>query len=404
MACNSITEIVVSESNRILPGEIYSRTFPRSLWLSIVDRGEYPEQMGYDPLTVLTYERTAPTDANPSWTLVDLTGSHDNVEGGACLPPAHLIQFGSTKRTVSLYEYVGESPDFCAVNLRTAFELQMQLGKIFDNMGLWARLMWETRNRHEYFRLTNYKVVADGNPCMTTLTEGVEDFSTWTCGTGPVPLTQGMLDWWRLHLLRDGAPPDGLADGDPQLTLITDSETSENIFLMNGDRRSDLRYGEPHKLLAPFGVGGPYKGFYHSIDPFPIRYNFTCTDGTITLTEVAPFTVVAATKGFKVIVNSAWESAQLTVSHIFNRKVYQQLIPRPIVAPHPEYKFDPVTYTGVWTAKNILDRKCNPDGTIIYFRWHAMSGSLPIHPEYGVSFLHLRCGPPCGAVTACPPS
>lgn len=402
MACAPITEYVVSESNRIMPGEIYSRTIPISPWMRITDRGEYPEELGYDSLAVLTYERTLPTEAEPAWTEVQITGALDNQEGGACNPPAHTIQFGSTKRNMSLYEYVAESPDFCAVNLRTAFQLSMQLGRIWDMMGLWTRTMWEIKNRHEYFHMTNWKVVADGDPCMTTLAEGETDFSTWPCGTGPVPLTQGMLNDWRLRLLRDGAPPEGMADGDPQLVLVTDSETSDNIFFQNDDNRSDLRYGEPSKLLAPFGVGGPYKGFYHLIDPFPIRYNMTCDNGTVTLTEIAPFTITGSTKGFKAIVNDSWRTAQLTVSHIHNRKVLQQLIPRPIVAPHPEFKFDPVTYTGIWQAMNIIDRKCNPEGNQIYFRNHMMAASMPVHPEYGVSFLHKNCGPPCNATTTCP--
>lgn len=404
MACAAITEYVVSESNRILPGEIYSRTIPRSPWMTLTERGEYPEQLGYDPITVLTYERTLPTEANPTWTDVGIQGLVDGAEGGACNPAAHTIQFGSTKRTFNLQEYVIETPDFCAVNLRTAFQIQMQLGRIWDNMGLHSRTLWEFRHRHEYLRLCNWKVVVDACPA-TTLTEGVTDFSTWACGSTPTALTQGILDDWRLRLLRDGAGEnaEGTVDGDPQLVLVTDSETSENIFMMNGDRRSDLRYGDPAKTLKPFGVGGPYKGFYHLIDPFPIRYNYTCDNGTVTLTEVPPFTISLATKGFKCNPNPAWRTAQLTVSFIHNRLVMKELIARPIVAPHPEWRFDPVNYTGTWKAMNIIDRKCNPEGNQIYFRGHMMAGSMPIHPEYGVAYLHANCPPVCQLLaTSCP--
>lgn len=407
MACDPVTEYLISESNRILPGEIYSRTVPRSVWMSpgFVERGEYPEQLGYDPLTVLTYERTLPTEANPLWTPMAIqSGMMDGREGGACLTPAHLIQFGLTKRTTQLTEYVVETPDFCAVNLRTAFQIQMQLQRIYDNMGLYTRTLWEIHNRHEYFFNCDYKVVVDGTSCPPLeLTRGVTDFSSFTCTAQPLGLlTQQILDYYKLQLIRDGAAEGalGYADAEPQLTLVTDSETSDLIFRQNGDNRSDLRYGDPAKLLAPYGVGGPYRGFYHVIDPFPMRAN--CVNGVVT--EVPPFYMYATSKGFACSPNPNWRTAQYTISMIHNRKVFQQLIPRPIVKPHPEWTFDPVNYTGIWEPKNIIDRKCNPDGTILYFRGHFSAASLPVHPEYGVAFLHKNCPVACANVASCPSS
>lgn len=404
MACDPVTEYVVSESNRLLPGEIYSRTFPESPWMSLTERGEYPEGIGYDPITVMTAERSAPTDANPTWTDVNITGLEDNVEGGACLPPAEIMKFGITKRTFNLQEKVIKTPKFCAVSLFPAFQLGMQLDRIWDNMALYTRILWELRDRYEYLRICSWKVVADeGANCGTTLTEGVEDFDSYDCSQHTIGmLTQGLLDRWSLRLLRDGAGrnAEGIVAGIPQLTLITDPETSEGIFMTNGDRRNDLRFGEPSKLLAAFGTGGAYKGFFHLLDLTTIRGE--CSNKKFT--PVPPYVISTTSQGFKVDMNPTWENATLGVSFIHNRRVLKQLIPRPIVAPHPQFQFNPVNYTATWKAMNILDEDCNPEGTIIHFRGHMMSGSMPEHPQYGVAFLHRICKSPCQRVIECPAS
>src|SRR6185436_4884245 len=107
-----------------------------------------------------------------------------------------------------------------------------------------------------------------------------------TCPTSI--LTQGVLNRWRIRLLRDGAVTSalGMENGSPILTLIVSAETSEDLIFRNADIRQDLRWGKPNELLAPFGVDRSYRGFYHLIDNYPIRG--VCTGGVFT--EIAAFT------------------------------------------------------------------------------------------------------------------
>ncbi len=157
-------------------------------------------------------------------------------------------------------------------------------------------------------------------------------------------------------------------------------------------------------LLSPFGVDRSYRGFYHLIDNYPIRG--LCSAGVFT--EVAAFTTTvgaysgsAATKGNKAEVASAWTGAPYEVSFVFDPTVLEQLIPKPITNPHPKFRFDPVNYMGDWQIKNIIDRVCNPDGTILFHRGILAAASKPVHPERGVAFLHLRCDPSLNLVTSC---
>lgn len=387
MSCDSVRDIVVRESGRFSE-EIFTRAFPRSPWIGLIKRDAFPEGMG-EIISNLTYERSAPTDANPTWSDVSVV---DLAEGGACLPTATTVTIGSTTRTWNLQRRVLHGPDFCVEELRTPFQIRKQLDAIIDILTDYSLLTWEMRYRHEYLRLCKRKVVAG-----PVLQEGEGTGFPPQCATSI--LTQGILNRQKQKLLRDGAAASALGkiDGAAVLTLICSMETSDRLIFENADIRQDLRWGKPSELLAPYGVERSYRGFFHLLDAFPIRY--TCAAGTYT--EVAPFDTEAATKGTKAKVRSSWESAPYEVSFIFDPLVFVSRIPKPITNPHPNFKFDPVNYMGHWAAKNIPDRVCNPDGTILFHRGILASGSEPQRPERGCAIVHLRCDPALNVVASC---
>jgi hypothetical protein len=121
---------------------------------------------------------------------------------------------------------------------------------------------------------------------------------------------------------------------------------------------------------------------------------------------VAPFTSLSASKGNKSDVNGPYEGSSGTVAtqeaaFIFDPEIMTARIPKPITSPAPGYRFDPVNYSGVFSVRNILDRICNPDGTIIFHRGIMAAGIEPVHPERGVMFIFKKCDAPLNAVTAC---
>src|SRR5687768_17535793 len=98
MACDGISDIVVRETGRFLPGTIFTRMYGKSPLFSLIQRGIYPAGLS-QTINTLTYERNAPTDAEPTWTDVVVV---DGQEGGACLPVPDLIDIGSTTRSFNL--------------------------------------------------------------------------------------------------------------------------------------------------------------------------------------------------------------------------------------------------------------------------------------------------------------
>lgn len=391
MACGTITDIVVRESGRYLADEIFSRVFGQALWPTIFPRGEFPKGLG-EVISVLTYERSAPQSPDTGWESVTVA---DGTEGGACLQPAIPMEVGSTTRNFNLKRKILEGPDFCAEELRSPFEVMQQLERITDALAGQIKLEWDDRDKHEYFRMVKYKAIVDA--CPPNNTESSTQATTYPAACPTSILTNGFLNHYYLRLTRDGAAGMGMDNGKAVLTLICSAETSDDIIFRNPEIRQDLRWAEPDQLLKKLGVSRNYRNFFHLIDIYPRR--FDCAQPPAT--EIAIWETIAASKGKKAEVTAAWTDGLTEESFIYEPTVLRQLVPRPITNPAPNFRFDPVNYMGMLTLKNIPDRKCNPDGNILFHRAILAAGTMPVHPERGVAFLHLRCGPACDLVTSC---
>lgn len=401
MACDTITDLLVQEAGRFGP-EIYDRVWATSPWIGLTKRGTWPDEMG-DVISELMYERAAPTtiEYTSDWTNLRVADG-DGVAGGNCLPPATKVAIGSTTKSYGLKRKILEGPDFCVTDLRFKFQLRQQLEKILAILAGYTQLQWEQRYRQDYSAMTGNKTVvaANWNNNGTVLDSPVG--ATYPVEAPISILTQGVLNFAKMKLLRNGAIMSALGkeNGGAVLTLIASAETSDRLIFDNADIRQDLRWGKPSELLSAYGVERSYRGFYHIIDPYPRRW----PAGTTVFTpanEVAPFTNTAATKGTKAKINPAWENAPYEESHIFDPEVFYSLIPKPITNPAPNFVFDPVTYLGDWRLKNIPDRVCNPDGTIVYHRGTLGEAVQPVHNERGWSFIHLRCDASGSLITSC---
>lgn len=397
MACQGITDIVVRETGRFMPGDIFGRLYGKSIWMSLIRRGVHPMGLS-ETINVLTYERNAPADAEPEWSAVEVV---DGQEGGACLPPSDNIEIGSTTRNFRLYRRALWGPPFCAEEFRSVFELRMQLDRISEIIAQRVRLEWEIRDRHEYFRAVQTKVVV--NDCFNP-TESTNQASTYPAACPNQTLGMGLLDKYRIKLLRDGAADSALlkSNGAPLMTVIASPEWIGNTIRTNADIREDIRWadsgmGDKARLLQAFGINHSYDGFMFLADLFVRR--FTCTNGVYT--EVPAFIRVAASKGWKYDINPAYETAPYEEGFIFDPMVFEQLIPQPITNPAPNFRFDPVSYVGDIKISNIPNEQCNPDGTIMKHRIIMAASSEPQHVWKGVAFVFLRCDPACNNASVC---
>lgn len=387
MPCNNIEQLLITESGRIGP-DIYRRTLNTSPWMTLVKQEAWPDEMG-ETVSVLLYERTLPGSGS-GLTFTDVLNNDPAVVGpGSCAVTGADLGFAQTLTTYNLQQAAINSPDICLNDLRFPVKRQEQLRNIMAVLTENTQYAWENRYRDEYSRLANFKINAN----QTELLAGATAFSTTNLPSSR--LTQGILRFVYSKLIRDGAGTNayGRENGAPVFLLITSPETSDDIIKLNADIRQDFRYAKPSELLTPLGVERSYGGFYHLVDTMTPRFDFV--GGAFV--RRYPYVSTAATRGQKFVPNPAYFTAEYEDSIIFHADVFTSLVPKPVGATG-QMAFDPQSYRGDFRWRNILDRTCNPDGTIGFFRAIFSSGSKPVFTNLGYVIRHKRCAADFGLV------
>ena len=370
---------ILHRQSGLIGTQIRQETLATSIWLRLVPRDTWPDEMGAI-LDTLTYERSLP-GTTPTWSNV---GINDGT-GNNCVPAAEQVDIAQTIRNYQLQHTALESPDLCVNDLRTSFRRKRQLEAVYDVLKQNTSWLWQ-----EHYR-DNYALLSENHTVMR------ENFPTGTTMPLQVPtsrLTQGYLDVVYQKLVRMGAGDGAIevVDGQPQFILVTSAEASNAIKMeVNGSSgiREDYRQSDRAKeLLGPLGMTKPYRGFMHYADTFPPRYEFVGGAWV----KIEPYISAAATKGNKFIVNPAWEDATYEDSFVFIPEVFTCLVPKPVTNPGGNTKFDPVDYMGHWSWKNIPHRTENPDGNVGFFRAVFSDAAEPKFPNRGFVIRHLRQG------------
>lgn len=422
MPCSTIYEFLKSESGRF-DGEMYRIMFPRSFWIAATKKGPWLDGYG-KTLSSITFKPRAPglyataeSGTTPGeWLPFFKSTSNSVINGaagmGSCAPPRCSVMVGSETVTYKPYVYAMRGPDFCLTDIRYTYQAAEQLTNIVNVLSDYATIEWEFRYRHEFLRLSRLKVVVGAAQCYEAVGDSFDDVAQCPGSR----LTQGVLDKYKLYLMRRGGLTSTVArvNGMGVLTLVCEPEVSDDLITQNSDMRQDIRYAEPSMLLQAIGHDGRvYKGFIHVLDPYPIRY--TCDQGVYT--EVATFSdlAIGTTNSCsdtdcggdyvcESTVNSSWETAPYTTSHIWDSDVFHSLIPPTLTNVGP-LNFNAINYTTGAGANlellNIIDRDCNPRGDIVYHDGILASASKPVRPDKGVSIAHLRCDPALNLITAC---
>ena len=383
----NLNDILVREENRIGP-KIYKKSLNTSVWNKLVPKEAWPDGLS-DTIQVLTMERNLPANID-TWT--PLTPNDDS---NNCVPAAQIVPSGQTVRSYSLAQKALESEDICVNDTRNAFKTQEQIRLMYENLTNVVRYTWKRRAVVEYFNIAEHKIVA-----APGLPEAVAFMPT----LAPTSLlTQGILNKIYVELISDSAEMDGgslgMQDGRPQFVLVTDMETSDAIRNEEGNRTATLWDAKRvPDLLKPLGVDAGLRGFYHTIDNLPRRWNFV--DGG--WVEVQPYETVNANKrGSKAKLSAAYRQAPFTDSYVFLPSVFSFMVPGSISTQGAGTSFKPQSYMGDFKWLNIQDRVNNPDNSHGFYRALLMSGSKPVRPEFGYVIRHLRCPSDIGA-QACP--
>lgn len=382
----TLNDVFVRNEN-LIGDKIYRKSINTSVWNKLVPKETWPDGLS-DTIQVLTVERNLPANID-TWEALTPNENSNN-----CVPTADVVPSGQTLRNYTLYQKALESDNICVNDTRNAFKTQEQIRLMYQNLTNVIRYTWKRRAMLEYSNTCEHKMIA-----APGLPESASHFP-------PIPpttiLTQALLNKIYVQLISDSAEMDGgslgMQDSRPQFILVTDMETSDAIMREDATNTAFLwNRNRVPELLAPLGVERGFRGFYHTIDVLPRRWNLT--NGV--WSEVQPYETAAASKGTKAQISAAYRSAPYTDSVVFLPSVMSFMVPQPISTQGSGTSWKPQSYVGDFKWLNIQHRTDNPDNSIGFYRALIMVGSKPVHPEFGYVIRHLRCPGDIGA-QACP--
>lgn len=387
--CAAVTEQLLYETGRLIE-PMFQRTARKRpiIRLASKTRGAWMNGRGVT-VGAVTFERSFPALTGDGWTTI---APSDGDSVNACLPPSETVSFGQTTRTYSPKHYAVNSPRFCIRDINFGWQFEEFMSKVNDSLSQVSEWVWYRRYTQDYFDNAGHKLTL-------SKTAGVQDSSS-AYNTSNLPtanLSQGVLDniYFQLYM-EAGDKPSGIDvdTGAPVFTLITDAATSKHIVNDNPALRTDMRYAYMGKgEMTPILPGMEYKrrqfgGFIHEIDPYP--RHFIYSGGAYV--EVAPFIASSTTSGTQWNLNPSYLAAPFMESIVWHENNVQELAVNTMNNPAPGWNFQPNSWMGDFTPRNILHETCNPDGDIVFMRALFASAAKPVNPYVGYTILHSRCG------------
>lgn len=402
MACTNIFDAfaVATES---LAQDVYKRASYRSMWMNMIERGEYPQGTG---LTQTSYT-TGPIEptAAEEWSAITLaTGSN----GGACTTTYSAIDVGFDATTWSPEKFALKGPQLCKDDLVFDHRVEAFLRVYLEKLAIRAQRTWETRFESLYSKFA-LKAVADSSfTTVPTIPAGVNQLPWIQTGSvgqalnqATSELTQEMLDVAAATLIRNGATSPDTAgyisyssDG-PVFPLYIGIEASQRIAQNNTAFRSDLNYadmgsGEGSILLKRIGANRIIKNFRHVPNITPPRFSYA--GGKYTL--VQPFVSSAGTKGSTWTVNPTWTTSAYEGAFVVTPFVFKSHVVRPVNRVG-DLSWMPTSYTGDWqwvTGGYRLDEACvDPLSKLGRHYAEFVHAPEPIFTNQGYLIIFRRC-------------
>jgi len=405
MSCPNVFNAfaVATES---LAQDVYKRASYRSMWLNMIERGEYPQGTG---LTQTSFTTTSiePTAAE-EWSAITLATGNPGDNGGACDVTYNDVPVGYNAVTWSPERFALKGPLLCKDDLTFDHRVEAFLRVYLEKLSIRAQRSWETRYQNMFAKFA-IKAVADSSfTQVETIPAGVNELPWVQTGSAgqalnqsTSELTQEMLDVAAATLIRNGATnPDSSgfisysSDG-PVFPLYIGLEASQRIAQNNPAFRDDLRYadmgsGTGAELLKRIGANRVIKNFRHVPNLFPPR--FTYGGGKYTL--VQPFTSSSGTKGTVFSVNPSWVSAPYEAAFVVTPYVFKSHIVRPVNRVG-DLSWMPTNYMGEWqwvTGAYKLDVDCaDPLEKKGQHYAEFIHAPEPIFTNQGMTIIFRRC-------------
>lgn len=381
--CDTVAQLLQTISGQ-LNKNIYKETIVSNIWLNRVKQEAWEWGVG-STLSVEVQDATFPS-LGLTWT--PISQSTDSGPNQSCGLTGNDVEFGNSLRSYTLEQAAANTPTFCLKKMLLSWQFKQQMDNIYNLLKEMTVYFWTFRYRSEYSRVAGNHVVLDGVGSIGTTTGYNQAFPN----IAPTyALTQGVLRkiYQKIIVAGGGNSAAGRESGRPVFILVTSPETSENIIKSSAEIRQDYRFSSKvDELLAPLGVDKSYGGFYHYCDDLPRRFDFVGGQWI----EYEPNLPISAATGNVRTPNPYWENAAYEESYVLHDEVMKSLVASPDFAPGGNTRFDSISYRGDFAFRRPgIDRVCNPDGDLGWYRAVFTQATMPIKPQFGYAIRHLRC-------------
>lgn len=383
--CDAITAALLAETGRY-GGEAYRRTARKQPIIELVkaNAGAWEDGMG-TIISNVTTARNFPLD--PVGSRTNRTESDGSTD--ACLPPTLTTRHGQITQAYRIRHLAVNTPEFCINDLRTEFKFAAFMGNIRKQLDDITEHVWAEWMTADYWTTAGHK--------LTQQIGGVTDNATAYTGAVTGMIQFGVLEDIYAEISRQGDLPFA-RDMDteaPVFPLLIGREAFAHLLRENEELRQDIRWAwigaRDESPLLPNGMPRKRRSFGGYIiyeNPYPRRFNGL----SVTANRVTHWAESTADKGYKQTLSNSWKYADNEETIIFHPSVYQQLAVNTIGTPSPGWNFDPRSWMGEFSLRNILNKDCNPDGDKVFWRSLFADAAAPVAPEVGYVYLHKNCG------------
>lgn len=381
---------------------LYKKASPRSIWLNLIPREDYPQGIGLVQ-SVFNVGRSLPTTDEPAFTVIET--SDGETFTGTCGTTYNDVSVGFNESTFGPEQFAWKGPIICQDDLIYNFQAAAFWGAYIPAMSKNTETTIANRLAAIY---AHYASRAVAN----------EDFHTVAGDTGapaaaPVldldeslcELSQQMLDATAVELIQDGATDpnsDGwiqMGEDGPIFPLYIGMEMSQRLQLDNAEIRADYRNaymgaGEANPLLKRMGATRVIRNFRHVINLFPPRYSYNGTN----YIRVPTWVMSAGTKGEVATLNPNYTNpatAPYEGAYVLTPWVYHDQIIKPVNSA-AGMNWSPKNYMGEWTFRTggskIIDPPCyDPEEKLGRHFASFKHAAKPIFPSYGRILIYKRC-------------
>lgn len=399
MACDTPADIF-RQATEDLPDEIYLKASPRAIAMNLFPREEYRSGRGLIHST-FTMGRSFPTTDEPAFELIAFSSGENFT--GTCATTFKDVPVGYDEDTYRPEKFGWKGPVICPDDLIHSHNIEDFLRLYVESMAKHTRTEIDNRLWAIFDHYVPKLSIVDGETDFTDVGTGHPPAAPdLTLPVAECELDQHTLDDTAEILIEEGADAGNSngwlqdMDGGPIFPLMIGTRMSKRLLLNNAELREDYRnafsgMGEVNPVIKRLGASRVIGNFRHIVTRFPPRYTHDGTD----YVRVPTWTMPAATKGTKAVINPAWKTAPYEGARVLSPWVFHDQIIRP-VNHAASLTWKPRTYTGDWQfvtggnkigATHCLDPLEKLGAHFAEFQ-HA---SKPIHPEFGRLIIFRHC-------------